>query len=241
MGQAKKLIVKPINHRSASLLVKKVHYSGKVVNNSQLHLGVFWQGRLEGAMQFGPPMDRRNLIGLVKETKFNDFLELNRMAFTDALPRNSESRALAIAFRLIKKKYPQIEWIVSFSDATQSGDGAIYRASGFVLTQITKNKTIKQLLNGEVAAAHGTSKKDFRGSKVLSGYQLRYIKFMNEAARSRLSVPVLPFSAIDRLGARMYRGSKPSVGSVESDTPAIQAGEDGANPISTLQTKEADG
>jgi hypothetical protein len=47
-------------------------------------------------MTFGPSMDKSNIQGLVRETAWNRFLELNRLAFSEALPRNSESRALAI-------------------------------------------------------------------------------------------------------------------------------------------------
>ena len=100
-------------------------------------------------MQFGPSLDKRKIQGLVHSTNWNDFLELNRMAFSDRLPRNSESRALAVAFRLIKKHYPHIGWVVSFADATQCGDGAIYRAAGFVLTGIKKNTTIWSAPEGE--------------------------------------------------------------------------------------------
>ena len=138
MASAKDLVVKPIGSKDAAELVRRIHYSGKVTQNSQLHLGVFLDGRLEGAMQFGPSMDKRKMLGLVPGTGWNGFLELNRMAFSDRLPRNSESRALGVAFRMIRKHYQHIEWIVSFSDATQCGDGTIYRASGFVLTGIKR-------------------------------------------------------------------------------------------------------
>ncbi|WP_439374802.1 hypothetical protein [Bradyrhizobium sp. DASA03120] len=48
-------------------------------------------------------MDKGNIQGLVRETAWNGFLELNRLAFSEALPRNSESRALSVAMRMIKK------------------------------------------------------------------------------------------------------------------------------------------
>ena len=103
---------------------------------------MFLGTRLEGALQFGPSLDRRKLLGLVEGTQWNGFLELNRLAFSDNLPRNSESRALGVALRLIRRQYPQIEWIVSFADATQCGDGTIYRAAGFLLTRIKRNTTL---------------------------------------------------------------------------------------------------
>jgi hypothetical protein len=49
-------------------------------------LGVFLGTRLEGAMQFGPSLDRRKLIGLVEGTAWNGFVELSRLA-CENLPR----------------------------------------------------------------------------------------------------------------------------------------------------------
>jgi hypothetical protein len=90
-------------------------------------------------MQFGPSLDKRKIQGLVKDTGWNEFIELNRMAFSDKLPRNSESRAISIAMKMLKKYAPHIKWVISFADACQCGDGTIYRASGFVLTGIKEN------------------------------------------------------------------------------------------------------
>lgn len=142
MGKAKDLILRPIDAKTANPFVRRVHYSGKVVNNSQIHIGVYYHGSLEGVMQFGPSLDKRKIVGLVQGTLWNEFIELNRLAFTDVLPRNSESRALSIAFKLLRKHAPQLKWVISFADATQCGDGTIYRASGFVLTGIKKNDQI---------------------------------------------------------------------------------------------------
>lgn len=236
MATAKGIVVKPIKAAQANAIVRRIHYSGKVVPNSQLHLGVFLNGHLEGAMQFGPSMDKRKIQGLVRGTAWNGFIELNRMAFSDRLPRNRESRALGVAFRMIKKHYPHIEWVISFSDGAQCGDGTIYRASGFVLTGIRKNKPIYQMPTGERVAgltltAHwdspqvaGICKKMgishiYRtvsdwvalGAEAVPGYQLRYIYFLNRDAKDRLTVPILPFTDIDKIGAGMYRGERISI------------------------------
>lgn len=139
---AKDMVLRPITAQEANALVRRVHYSGKVVNNSQLHIGVFWHGKLEGAMQFGPSLDKRKIQGLVEGTGWNEFLELNRMAFTDVLPRNAESRALAVAMKLLRKHAPHVKWVVTFADGAQCGDGTIYRAAGFHLTSIKRNDQI---------------------------------------------------------------------------------------------------
>ncbi len=59
-------------------------------------------------MSYGPSLDKSKIIGLVKDTGWNEFLELNRMAFDSYLPRNSESRAISMSLRLIKKYAPRL-------------------------------------------------------------------------------------------------------------------------------------
>lgn len=264
MVSAKDIVVKPIAAAAANKVVKAVHYSGKVVQNSQLHLGAYLDGKLEGAMQFGPSLDKRKLQGLVEGTGWNGFIELNRMAFSDRLPRNSESRAISVAMRLIRKHYPHIEWVISFADGAQCGDGTIYRASGFVLTGLKKNSQIWESPNGErysrTSLTDGRSKQvqaqaratagggDFGGGasmkpyvdagwKPLSGFQLRYMYFINPDARKRLTVPILPFSKIDEMGASMYKGIPRRVTKANSGDQ-LESG--GAIPTHTLQSQEVD-
>ena len=252
---AKDIVLKQIDSRTANAFVKKHHYSGKVAQNSQVHFGVYYDGILHGAMQFGPSLDKRKIQGLVDGTQWHEFIELNRMAFDDVLPRNSESRAIAISFRLLKKYAPQIKWVISFADGTQCGDGAIYRASGFVLTGINENKNLARLQDGTVihkmtlesnplASDYGTineGKNDFsnylkvKGGERLSGFQLRYIYFLDKSYRGKLTVPELPFSEIDRMGASMYKGERLSGGRGEIDS-ASQTNEKtgGASPTRPL-------
>lgn len=260
MSSAKDLIVKPISASDANRIIKSLHYSGKVVRNSQLHLGVFLNGKCGGAMQYGPSLDKRKVQGLVKGTQWNEFIELNRMAFADWLPRNGESRCIGYAMRWFRNTYPQLKWVISFADGTQCGDGTIYRASGFVLTGMVESCNLARRGDGVVIhkmtlesgptrprpELSGRSyyqitggKYDFRayvaatGGVVIPGFQLRYIYFLDPSYRQRLTVPVLPFSRIAEMGAGMYRG-KPRAGSADSGTPDIQSGRGGATPTPAL-------
>lgn len=254
---AKNLQLRPITHAAADECIRRLHYSGKVAPNSQLHIGVFLAGRLEGAMQFGPALDKRRMAGLVVGTGFHEFLELNRMAFSEALPRNSESRALSVAFRLLAKHAPQVKWIVSFADATQCGDGTIYRASGFVLTAIKRSENLIRLPDGSVIhkmtlESSPTTPRPELGGRTYTditrgrnniaayiaavrgvrvpGFQFRYVRFLDPTWTSRLTVPVIPFDQIPAQ-CRMYRG----VRGVPVGDPGDQSGEDGASPITPLR------
>ena len=210
---AKDIVVKPIKAQDARRIIKKLHYSGKVVNNSCLHFGVFLNGRIEGAMQFGPPINKKGTIKLVRGTPWHGMLELNRMAFSDVLPKNSESRAIGIVMRIIKENYPQIKWVVSFADATQCGDGTIYRASGFILTDIRPSDALRiNPKTGEVMhviqAHHLMLSKEFRTWKATQGYQMRYLYFIDKTWQDKLTVPTIPFSKISELKAGMYKGER---------------------------------
>jgi len=234
----KDIQIKPIDSSRANKFIKEYHYSGSVVPNSQLHLGAFYHGSLEGVMQFGPSMDKSKMVGLVEGTGWNEFMELNRMAFSDKLPQNSGSRCLSIAFKLFKKHAPHVKWVVSFADATQCGDGAMYRASNFKLTGIKENKSILQMPNGDtfnkfVITAHSDDKrevfggrspseitngkctvKEFKkqtGAEELTGYQLRYMYFIDDDYRDKLTVPEIPYERIDELNAGMYKGERISI------------------------------
>lgn len=235
MGRAKELVMRVLPSSVANPFIKAHHYSGKVVSNSKLHFGVFLDGELHGVMSYGPSLDKSKLIGLVADTGWNEFLELNRMAFDSYLPRNSESRAISMSIRLIRRYAPQIKWIVSFADACSCGDGTIYRASNFVLTGIKENANLAVLPDGtrvhkmtlasnptvprkelgglsffDVTGGTYNFKKylDYVGATPIPGYQLRYVYFIDPACRKRLAVPEIPFSRIDELGAGMYKGEK---------------------------------
>ena len=235
MGRAKELIVKVIPSKIANEFIKLHHYSGKVVNNSKLHFGVFLDNKLHGVMSYGPSLAKAKMVGLVKGTKWNEFLELNRMAFDDVLPRNSESRAISQSIKLIKKNAPHIKWIISFADGCQCGDGTIYRASNFVLTGIKPNEALYRLPTGEVihqltllsnpkkprpelggkclydvsGGKYSVTKwLELSGAEVVKGYQLRYIYFIDKSYKDKLTVPIIPFSKINEIGAGMYKGKK---------------------------------
>ncbi|RTK93004.1 hypothetical protein EKI60_06635 [Candidatus Saccharibacteria bacterium] len=212
MSVVRDIQVRAIQSGLANAFVKKHHYSGKVAPNSQLHFGAFLGGRLHGVMSFGASLDKAKIQGLVKNTGWNEFIELNRMAFDDTLPKNNESRCLGVAIRLIKKYAPHVKWIVSFADGTQCGDGTIYRASNFVLTKIGKNTTIGYSEKlGEVVAKHGTRSAIQGRVRLLDGFQLRYIYFIDKKKQGDLTVPILPYSAIDDFSAGMYKGKRISL------------------------------
>lgn len=259
MPSARDIELVLIDAKMARDCTERWHYSKRSVSNSLVHFGVKYGGRIGGVLSYGSPMDKRKVLGLVNGTAWDGMLELNRMALGPSLPRNSESRSLAISARILRSKYPNLEWLLSFADGVQCGDGTIYRAAGWKLTGIKKSDQIwqdakkKLWIRMSVTEAGSKSRAEAlksvekyspelhrqstmrpfieAGWSLLPGYMFRYMLPLRPGVVERFTVPVLPFSKIDELGARMYRGSRPA--SIV-DAPHDQCG-DGVESTAGLQ------
>lgn len=181
-------------------------------------------------MSFGPSTDKSKLIDLVAWTKWNEFIELNRIAFSEFLPKNSESRAISIALMLLKRNAPHIKWVISFADGTQCGDGTIYRAAGFDLSWYKKNVALIELPNWDILhqlsmtdwwskrqkrmneAGHTSTVKflneKFPWRKRKEGFMLRYIKVLDPENLKFRTYKPLPYSTIKEIWAGMYKGKR---------------------------------
>ena len=256
MFTAKDIIIKPIAGEHARKIMELYHYSGKSTQNSQIHFGVFLGDSLQGALQFGPSIDKRRMatnLGI----GFNDFLELNRMALSDKLPKYSESRALGICLRILKKTYKHLRLVISFADACQCGDGTIYRASGFKLHSFKKNNSLLINTNGDVDFNHGTKNKPIakksmdnklgsdgaclsktlksQGYKPMEGYQMKYLYFFDKELEKK-------FKFVDSIPdyVRMYKGKRAQEDENTSRLDSIEK-EAGASPSSALQKENLNG
>lgn len=242
MSEVKNILIKPIDSISARKIVARYHYSGKSTQNSQIHLGAFLNDKLEGVMQFGPSIDKRRMAQNLG-VGFNETIELNRMAFSDRLPKNSESRALSIAIKILKKSYPHLKVIISFADACQCGDGTIYKASGFKLHSFKKNTTLLKMPNGEIVAdkslndkiqkdgSRGSSIAKKNGAKPIEGYQMKYLYFLDKELEKKFKF--INFKDIPE-SIKMYKGIK-RASSKDNVAPDFQSGEGGAIPTDALQ------
>lgn len=239
----KDLIIKSIDSASARKVIEKYHYSGKTTQNSQVHFGVYLNGILHGALQFGPSIDKRRMAENLG-VKFNETLELNRLAFSDQLPKNSESRSLGICLRILKKTYPHLKIIISFADACQCGDGTIYRASGFKLHSFKKNTSLLKMPDGKIVAKKSlddslssdgkylSSLAIRNGAKPLEGYQMKYLFFFDRGLERRFQF--IDFKNIPDY-VRMYKGSKRAT-SKDNVVSGFQSEEGGVIPTVALQS-----
>jgi hypothetical protein len=100
----KQLVLGPIPLGSANRLVRERHYLHSAPSGLRLSLGVFARGELVGVLQFNAgPRGARNLFEGASPA---EVLSLCRLWLDDELRKNSESRVLAVACRLLAKHTP---------------------------------------------------------------------------------------------------------------------------------------
>ncbi|MFL7904690.1 hypothetical protein ACJ41P_26420 [Azospirillum argentinense] len=195
--------VAEIPRSTAVDIIVRHHYSGRIVQNSYIHLGVFLRGELVGALQFGYAMNPASGKSVVAGTGNREYLELNRMWLSDEVPRNGESMAISYATKFIKAVYPSVQWIQSFADERCGCWGVVYQACNFVYCgfHLTNFYHLDGVWYHEMLlTAH--KKGGTRGAFLRANLdraarhrfrQFRYILFLKASARKRLLRKVFPY------------------------------------------------
>lgn len=203
------LVVRPIPKPQADEIIRAGHYSKSVVWSSNVHLGVYRGEDLLGALQFGPAMNPGSGASIVADCRSVEWLELNRMWFSDDKPEHCATRALSGAFRLLRHLRPELTWVQSFADERCGKLGAVYQAANFVYCGSHTTEFLRvddewfhpsMLGRAEYdkrgwwsgpkiarlrAAASRATKHSFR--------QFRYLYFLRPSAKKRLLLPILAY------------------------------------------------
>lgn len=186
-------------------VIRANHYSGTVVNNSYVNLGVFEDGELYGVLQYGYAMNPSSASKIVEGTANDQYLELNRMWLSDRMPRNSESKAIAYSVKYIRARYPRVKWLQSFADERCGGLGVVYQACSFGYYGCHETEFWE--LDGTVyhRIAMTSPKRAATGVKgvVLQAgrdrarrftlRQFRYLRFLDQSWKARCTLPELPY------------------------------------------------
>lgn len=225
------------SHKAAKFACENWHYSGSMPVGKLVKIGAWENGKFIGVVLFGRGATPNLLkpYGLMP----NEGCELVRIALTKH--QAPVSRILAIALKFLRKQSPKLQLVVSYADCDQDHHGGIYQATNWIYDG--------KYNDGSLGAFIIKGKKTHPKSVYSKG-----VKQSIEAVRERLDPNAKVFytkgkhrylmplnKAIKKKLAARSQPYPKRVEGVESDTSAIQAGEGGATPTSTLQTKEAHG
>lgn len=131
----KKYFIDRLNSSKANKMTSLYHYSGVGFKKSILNLGVFRKTdkKLVGVLQLGCSFQEGvKLDRYVKETiDKTEYLELNRFSMDDSEGKNSESQAISLGIKWIKKFMPNIRLLVSYAGRKEGNYGYIYQATNW--------------------------------------------------------------------------------------------------------------
>lgn len=99
----------------------------------------FWDSeQFVGAMMWGrntsPKQDQKRILCLT------------RMCFLDDAPKNTESHALSMARKYIRKHHPEINGLVAYSSTGQGHEGIVYQADGWF--EVSRSRASKDCRKG---------------------------------------------------------------------------------------------
>ena len=135
MIENKKYFIEEIDATTANKVTKQYHYSHQGFLGAKLNLGIFHKvsKELVGVLQWGRSAAHNiRLDRYVKEPlSVNEYYELNRFCMADSEEKNSESQAISLGIKWIKKNQPSVRLLVSYAGRKEGNYGYIYQATNW--------------------------------------------------------------------------------------------------------------
>ncbi|HND55591.1 MAG TPA: hypothetical protein PLV92_24420 [Pirellulaceae bacterium] len=141
MSASKQILLKPIDNRAARRILDKRHPLGCGAP-FRFAFGVEYEGYIEGVLTFGGPTVNTAVTRWALAQ--HEVLELRKMWCSDKLPRNSESRALAISLRLIRRHFHGVALLLTYCDDDEKATA--YKAAGW--TACEAHRYVREVLVG---------------------------------------------------------------------------------------------
>lgn len=208
------------SHEAAKYACQHWHYSKCVPAGKLVKVGAWEDGKFIGVVIFGRGANHNMLKGY--SLNQDEGCELVRIALTKHKSPVSQIAALAIKF--LSKHSPKLRLIVSYADPEQGHHGGIYQAGNWIYRGRSAS-AIKVWYKGKWAHKKtvddaGVNQANLPKKRVEGKHT--YLMPLDKDMRKKVLVLSKPYPK--------------RAGSVDSDTPAIHAGEGGANPTPALHS-----
>ena len=194
--------VRPVSVKIAKGILVGNHCLHSMPGGTQMTFGVFLEQRLLGALALG--VGAFNSRRLVSGATHGDCICLTRLWLADDLPKNSESRVLAVILRSLARD-TSVKFVVTYADPSAGPVGTLYQAGGWLYTGVSGPSVLYDLGDGvgrhsrtfghalgtrslRYLRRHGT-----RVSPIERPGKHRYLYFLDKAWSDKLKVPVRPY------------------------------------------------
>ena len=221
-------------HKAAKYACENWHYSKSVPVPPLVKIGAWENGKFIGVVMFsrGASSNLLKPYGLSQA----EGCELTRVALTNH--QSPVSRIIRLAIQFLKRNSPDLRLVVSFADPQYGHHGGIYQAGNWLYVGDTAAGK-EYWHNGRRLHSRQVSEK---GWNIQQGVKRKTVKpsectIINTRGKHRYLMPL--DSEMRKKVLPLSRPYPKRAGSVESDTPAIHAGEGGANPTPALHSSGA--
>jgi hypothetical protein len=207
------------NYAAAKFAVENWHYSKRMPASKLAKIGVWEDGQFIGVIIFGVGANSNAMkpYGL----KAHEGCELVRVALREH--KAPVSKMMAIAVRMIRKKYKRLRLIVSYADPGEGHHGGIYQATNWIYAGQGKGDRYP-VLDGRVMHPRTLSKRIEYGHKI----DRKKVFHIKKVGKHRYLLPLDEEIKKQIQGlARPYpkRGR-----SIDGDAPTHPVGEGGSTP-----------
>jgi hypothetical protein len=196
------LDIRPIPCIVAKAILEREHYLHSLPGGTKLAFGAFLGNRLVGAMTLG--VGPYNAPLLVAGATSHDCVTLTRLWLSEDLPPNSESRAIGLVLRSLRR-HTSLGFVLSYADPSRGHVGVIYQSTNWVYTGLSQPMPLYDLGDGRkrhsrsVAHVYGTHSLTHLRSHgipvrlVSQQPKHRYLYFLKPSWHERLQLPALPY------------------------------------------------
>lgn len=112
--------------QEADKVISKYHYSKKATKNSFLSIRV---NDGQGYMQLGYGIRPAIKSSICEDITKGNYAEFDRMWLSDDLPKNSESMAIGLLIKLLRRIKPELKYLITYADESAGNQGTIYKAT----------------------------------------------------------------------------------------------------------------
>lgn len=198
-----------ISSSQALKIVQEQHYSNTLPKINKCCLGIYIDDNLEGCITLGYGTRPKHTIKkMFPSLNTSDYLEIGRMCINDKFKTNTESQMLSKTIKYIKKNFPNVKLLFTWSDGIYGKCGTVYQASnflygGFITTEVylyngvkIHPRGMKELLNPDdsrLTVRPTAQQKKELGIEQIKGKQFRYCYFLCGYTEKRKLVDESPF------------------------------------------------
>jgi hypothetical protein len=138
-------LINPITNETATLWVRKWHYSHRIPTGKNMGYGLYSSGSLYAVIVYGIGVNPFEAGFL----RCKQVVEIKRMCRSEPKQDYELSRFIRLTMRMLAREYPH-DCVIAFADPMHGHEGIVYKASGFKLEGMTNPEWHLQDSQGEI-------------------------------------------------------------------------------------------